>query len=285
MANFSTLPPEIIRMVLENLPVSSLLAFGLTSRENHAIQSHTLFSLRLGVFHSKLGGMVSLLEGPSDKHYTHTFQVLLPKARSRSRDMVIRNQNTSIRTIITQFRHSLRDLEISLWELQEPAAKSVALLKNLRCLSIRLDHPYPSLPNVKRSFWETSDGSTAWNSLFAKPNQVPVLGHLQRLNLERAGITDYQLEKILKNNPAIRDLRLQKCLNLTDETFRYLGRSSMGSRLKTLYFTKHWGRKIDNRILEHVTNLVSLDVSKAPRDDFAVIAHGIVSVFLALRVQ
>ena len=261
MATFSSLPPEIIRAVLENLPISSFLAFGLTSKNNHAIQSCSLSSLRLGIFHSKLSGMVSLIDGPSDRRYIHSFQTLLPKTQSRSRDMVIRNQNAYVQTIVTQYHHTLRDLEISLWELREPAAKSIAQVKNLRGLSIRLDHPCTSFPNVRRSFWDVSTSSTIWNSLFAKPDQALVFGRLQNLNLERAGITDYQLERILNSNPAIRDLRLQKCLNLTDETFQYLARSSVGSRLKTLYFTKHCGRKIDNRVLEHLAKLVNLDVS------------------------
>ena len=281
MAILSSLPPEIIRMVLENLPMSSFLAFGLTSKNNHAIQSCSLSSLRLGVFHSKLSGMVSLLDGPSDRRYTHSSRTLLSKKQSRNRDMVIRNQNAYIQTIVTQYHRTLRDLEISLWELREPAAKSIAQVKNLRGLSIRLDHPCTSFPNMRRSFWEFSSGSTVWNSLFAKPDRTPVFGRLQSLNLERAGITDYQLEQILNSNPAIHDLRLQKCLNLTDETFQYLARSSVGSRLKTLYFTKHWGRKIDNRVLGHLAKLSHLDVSITSQGGLTNIAHDDDSVFIA----
>ncbi len=263
MATFSSLPPEITREILEYLSIGSFLAFGLTSKNNHAIQSCSLSSLRLGVFHSKLSGMVSLMEGSSDRHYTHTVQAVLPKVQSRNRKMVIRNQNAITRTVVGQYQHTLRELEISLWELHEALAMSVAQLKNLRCLSIRLDHPCTSFSDVGRSYWDKSPGSTVWNSLVAKSGYEPVLGRLRNLSLERAGITDYQLEQILNNNPAIRDLRLRKCLNLTDETFQYLARSNVGRRLETLYFTNHWGKKIDDRILQYIGKLVNLIVSRS----------------------
>lgn len=268
MANLSTLPPEITRTILENLPINSFLAFGLTSKNNHAIQSHSLSSLRLGVFHSRLSGMVCVSERTSDRCYTHTFQAVLSKAQSRNQKMVIRNQNASIRVIVSQYSHTLRDLEVSLWELQEPVVKSIAQLKNLRGLSIRLDHPCTSFLDVGRSFWEISPSSTVWNGLFAKSDQDQVLRRLQSLNLERAGITDYQLEQLMNNNLMMRDLRLQKCLNLTSETFQYLARSNKGRSLKTLYFTKYHGKEIDNRILEYIGELTNLDVSEPSSDWF-----------------
>ena len=262
MVNLSTLPPEIIRIILENLPVRSFLAFGLTSKNNHAIQSHSLSSLRLGVSQSRLNGMVCVLEGTLVKCYTHTFQAVLSKTQSRNRKMVVRNQNAIIRVIVSQYCHTLRDLEISLWELQEPVAKSIARVKNLRGLSIRLGHPNTGFLDVGRSFWEISPGSTVWNDLFAKSDQLQVPGRLQSLNLEGAGITDYQLEQLMNNHPMIRDLRLQKCLNLTTETFHCLARNNEGRPLKTLYFTEYHGKKIDNRILEYIGKLTNLDVSE-----------------------
>ncbi len=177
--------------------------------------------------------------------------------------MVLRNQNAITQKIVGLYQHTLRDLEISLWELQEPVAMSVGQLKNLQGLSIRLDHPCTSFPNVGRSYWDSSPGSTVWNGLSSKTGPEPVLGSLRSLNLERAGITDYQLEQLLNNNPAIRDLRLRKCLNLTNETFQYLARSNVGRQLETFYFTKHWGKEIDDRILVYIVKFVDLEVSRA----------------------
>ena len=56
MATLTSLPPELTREILYYLPIPSLLAFGLTSKMNHAIQSCSLSDLRLGVFHSRLAG-------------------------------------------------------------------------------------------------------------------------------------------------------------------------------------------------------------------------------------
>lgn len=263
MATLSCLPPEITREVLVYLSIRSLLAFGLTSKNNHAIQSCSLSSFRLGVFHSRLSGVVSLLEESSGRHYTHSFQAVLLKSQSRNRKMVLRNQNAITQKIVGLYQHTLRDLEISLWELQEPVAMSVGQLKNLQGLSIRLDHPCTSFPNVGRSYWDSSPGSTVWNGLSSKTGPEPVLGSLRSLNLERAGITDYQLEQLLNNNPAIRDLRLRKCLNLTNETFQYLARSNVGRQLETFYFTKHWGKEVDDRILVYIVKFVDLEVSRA----------------------
>ena len=261
MANFSSLPPEITREVLGYLPIGSFLALGATSKHNHAVQCCSLSSLRLGVFHSRLSAMVSLMEGRLDRPYTHTFQAFLPKIQSRNRKMLVRNQNATVRTIISQYQCTLRDLEISVWELQEPTARSIAQLKNLRRLAICLDHPCTSLPDMSRSFWNTSPGSTVWNNLFATKGQGPIFGRLQCFNLERSGITDYQLEQILNENPEIRDLRLRKCLNLTHETFQYLAHSEMNKRLETLLFTENWAKRIDSRVLIYIGALTNLCVS------------------------
>ncbi len=56
MVTLSSLPPEITREILHHLPIYTLLQFGLTSRLNHTIQACSMSSLRLGVFHSRLGG-------------------------------------------------------------------------------------------------------------------------------------------------------------------------------------------------------------------------------------
>lgn len=262
MSTFSSLPPEVTREVLDYLPIRSLLAFGLTSKNSHALQSVSLSRLRLGIFHSRLNSLVSFTETTADRGCT--VQIVLPKAESRNRKMVIRSQNAMIRTIVGNYHHTLQDLDIALWELHDAAAGSVARVKNLRHLSIRLDHPHTKMQDMGRSFWETSPGSTVWNGLFAKAGAAPVLGRLQSLNLERAGITDYQLLQILESNPAIAELRLSKCLNITKETFEYLARSHVGKRLETLHFTHNATRNIDDRILEHIGELKSLQVSRLP---------------------
>ncbi len=261
MATFSSLPPEMSREVLRYLPVRSLLDFGLTSKNNHALQSCSLSKLRLGVFHSRLGGMVSLMEATADRSYLHSVQMILPKTESRTKVKVIHNQNLRIRKVVDAYRQTLRDLEVALWELDDSTVCSIAQLKNLKRLSIRLDHPHTRFPGIDRQFWESSPGSTVWNSLASKPGRR-ALGRLRSLNLERAGITDYQLAKVLESNPMLTELRLRKCLTLTNKTFKILAESNVGRHIETLCFTKSDSDDIDGRLLEYIGKLPNLKVPR-----------------------
>lgn len=255
----ATLPPEISREVLRYLPVRSLLEFGLTSKQNYALQSCSLSKLRLGVFHTKLASMVSLMEPTADQNYIQSVQIILPKEESRTKVRVIRNQNLRIQKVVEAYQQTLRDLEVALWELDDSTACSIGLLKNLKRLSIRLDHPHTRFPGIDRQFWESSPGSTVWNNLACTPKKS-TLGRLQSLNLERAGITDYQLAKVLESNPKLTDLRLQKCLTLTNKTFKILAESNVGRHIETLCFTKSDSNDIDGRLLVYIGNLPNLKV-------------------------
>ena len=260
MATLTALPPEISREVLRYLPVRSLLDFGLTSKYNHALQSCSLSKLRLGVFHSRLGGIVSLMETTANQSYLHSVQMILSKDESRTKVRVVHHQNLRIRKVVDAYQQTLRDLEVALWELDDSTACSIARLKNLKRLSIRLDHPHTRFPGIDRQFWESSPGSTIWNNLASKPGKS-TLGRLQSLNLERAGITDYQFAKVLESNPLLTELCLSKCLVLTNKIFKILAESKIGRRIETLCFTKSDSDDIDGRMLEYIGKLPSLKVS------------------------
>ena len=200
------------------------------------------------------------MEATANRNCLHSVQMILPKQEARTKEKVIHNQNLRIRKVVDSYRDSLRDLEIALWELQDSSAKSIAQLKNLRKLSIRLDHPHTRHASVDSQFWEASPGSTVWNMLASRPGKARSLGRLQSLSLERAGITDYQLAKLLKSNPQLTELRLRKCFTLTDKTFKVLAESPVAPHLETLHFTKSDTEEIDERILEHIGRLPNLKV-------------------------
>ena len=159
-----------------------------------------------------------------------------------------------------KYRHTFQDLEIALWELQGSSAASIARLTNLRRRSIRLDHPHTRHSDLDRAFWGTASGSTVWNKLSARPGEERVLGRLQSLKLERAGLTDYQLRQILESNPSIKDLRLQKCLALTEETFGFLAANGVAESFKVFEFTRNRSEHIDGRILGYIGELPNLRV-------------------------
>ena len=265
MAKLADLPPEMIQEVISYLSIPSLLAFGLTSRINHAHQSNSLSSLRLGVFPSNLSGLISFTEANEYINDSYSLQVVLPKADSRTKAMVIRKQNAIVRRVVEQYRQTLRNLEVALWELNHSSVASIATLENLRHLSIRLDHPHTRHFDLDRTFWKSSPGSTVWNSLFTRPNSCPdgkkIFGRLEALTLERAGITDYQLQKVLESNPYIKQLKLQKCLLLTEETFQNLASNPCGNHIELLHFTHNPNDYIDDRILKYIGKLPILKVS------------------------
>ena len=256
-----SLPPEILCEILEHLPISSLLAFGQTSHYHHALQQISLRRLRLGVFPTRLDGLLSQMDTLGDDDTTYSVQKVLDKRRSRTKDAILFNQNLTIARILHRYSLPLRDLEISLWDIQQPAAEALAKLKGLRNLSIRLDHPNSRCADLHHSFWCHSPGSTVWNQLYAGKEGPPVLGRLTTLNLERAGITDYQMFRILEENPGVTEIRLRKCLTLTDEFFRDLSNSRVGKQLKLLHFTQSDNPRIDERVLQHIAAMPSLQVS------------------------
>ena len=260
MASIHSLPAEILREVLTYLPIPYLFAFGLTSKHHHLIQLISLQKLRLGVFPTRLNGLLSLMESSHDSDTTHAVQIVLDKRKTRGKDMVIHNQNVTTRKIVEKNRQTLRDLEVSLWDLQKSSADALSTLHRLRRLAIRLDHPNVRYAGIDKAFWATSPGSTVWNQLYSEKGDKKCLGRLQSLTLERAGITDYQLQRILDANPYITKLRLQKCLTLSAEFFETLSNSRVGQQLELLHFTQSDNIEIDDQILPYIEKMKKLKV-------------------------
>ena len=261
MSCLTSLPPEVLLQITHFLPIKSLLAFGLTSKRYHAIQQSSLTSLRLGVFHSRLGGMVNMLEATANNNPLHSVQLVLPRKGSKSKECITYIQNRRIQDVVEKYQHSLRDLEIAIWEIQEGTASLLASLSNLVHLSIRLDHPYTRHSSVKQNYWQESPGSTVWNLLAPRSGNSLALGRLRSLNLERVGVTDYQLRALLKSNPQITELRLRKCFNLTKDTFKYLAGSKVGRQLEIFHFTMVNSGHIGEQVLEYIGKMSSLKVS------------------------
>ncbi|OJJ47931.1 hypothetical protein ASPZODRAFT_63287 [Penicilliopsis zonata CBS 506.65] len=101
----STLPLEIVLMILSYLPLQSLLHFGETSRTNHLYHILSLKRLRLAVFQRRIHSLISFVQAgwPTTGHYDkgkeiiyadeavgYTISVLQPQAlRTRKRKMYI----------------------------------------------------------------------------------------------------------------------------------------------------------------------------------------------------
>lgn len=259
--SFSSLPNELAQEVLSHLPVRSLHSFALTSRASYALARKSLRTLALGVFHTRINGLISFMDVPTRPCTTSSsVSITLPKNDTKTRQQIIRNQNAIAAKVLRENGQSIRDLELVLWELEKPLADALATLPNLRRLSLRFDHPHARHANVDRAYWDSAPLGTVWDLLSTTCEDQKVFGRLEALNLERSGITDYQLERIIERNPRIIELRLQKCLALTEEFFEYLARSPIAKSLKVLHLTKNDNEEIDERILQYIGKLTGLKV-------------------------
>ena len=261
MPSFNDLPFEIVLDVLQYLPIKDLFSFGLTSTRNRVLQEDSLTTLRLGVFHSKLSGMINLLEATVNTSCVHNVQMILPQKGSKNKDCVIHTQNRSVQDVVRKYSRTLKDLEISIWDLQEGTVSLLAELPRLRHLSLRLDHPHTRHPSLKQNFWQQAPGSTAWNLLVPQRGHDALPGRLRSLSLDRAGVTDYQLRAVLKHNPNIKELYLRKCFNLTKDIFKFLATSKSGRQIEVLHFTMVDKADIDERILDYIGRMPNLQVS------------------------
>ncbi|KAH0559696.1 hypothetical protein GP486_003781 [Trichoglossum hirsutum] len=277
-AGLSSLPPELHHLILSQLPPASLLAFSRTSRRNYALHLRSLTALRLGIFHSRIASLLSLLLCPPSEDFCgnnsnnsnngNVVCVFLSRAETRTRRDVLARQNTLSQALLARYPN-IQTLDLLLWDIAPKTLLSISALPSLRHLSIRLDHPHIRHPDVSRAFWEGCAPGTMWNCLSStlgspedrggrEPGR-PMGGRLLTLRLERCGITDYQLECLLKDHPLMRELRLKKCSVLTDELFEAMARSpALATRLTLLSFTNTANEAIDARILPYIRELKAL---------------------------
>ena len=227
--------------------------------------------------------MINIMEATSHDDFLHSVQMILPRKGSKNKDCIMHMQNLKVQEVLRKYQPALRDLEVAMWDLHETTASMLAQLRNLKHLSVRLDHPHTRHPAIKQGFWQESPGSTVWNSLANRAGKNRALGRLQTLNLERAGITDYQLRELLKSNPNLKELRLRKCFNLTKETFKFLANSKAGQNLEVFHFTMVDSERIDERVLEPISRMTKLKVSFALSTlcDTATLIDGVLVAFIS----
>jgi hypothetical protein len=162
----STLPPELLLLILSNLPIASLLSFGLTNRANHTLSLSALTSLRLAIFPKRVHALIAFLETwgsetaqpnstPQTLPHNHVPIILRPpptfkpgvrKAKSSSSSSSSRFslkpahepltslttteitllQNTHLTHILSQYGPSLQDLEFLAYDLTAPGARALS---------------------------------------------------------------------------------------------------------------------------------------------------------------
>lgn len=145
----------------------------------------------------------------------------------RSAKQTIRAQNTIFSNILNRYGSSLVTLEFLAYDLDEHAAQALGFncRRKLRHLALCFEHTHVRDHMLPRSFWrKPAPGSTAWNSLIGIGGDGKTgLKGLETLTLERAGITPWQLRKLVKRNRNLRELKLRTCSGVQQEFLDWLG--------------------------------------------------------------
>lgn len=158
--------------------------------------------------------------------------------RPRTPRQTIRAQNAVFSNILNRYGSSLDRLEFLAYDLDEHAARALGsnCRRKLRHLALRFEHTHVRDHMLPREFWrKPAPGSTAWNSLIGiGTNEKCGLKGLESLTLERAGITPWQLQKLVRRNRNLRELRLKTCSGVQPEFLHWLGTVGKRRRVTSL---------------------------------------------------
>ncbi|KAK7538615.1 uncharacterized protein J3D65DRAFT_551573 [Phyllosticta citribraziliensis] len=196
MAHLTSLPSELLLHILSYLPIRSLLAFSETSRMAYILASSSLQTLSLGIYPNR----------------ANTVAHVIPKASEHRPNTLLTFHTALTSSILSRYCVSMRNLELSVWALTPPIADALASLKNVRCLSLRVEDPSPSF---FRAMPEAGSG-TEWNKF------ADAWGRLETLRLMGAEISDWQLCRILERNPGLKELWLKKCPDVGRDLLKYM---------------------------------------------------------------
>ena len=264
-----SLPPEVVLIILSYLPIDSLIAFGATSRSNHAYHIMSFTHLHLAIFNNRIHSLVAFLEGtpvpftqiemkphscmnfPRPHHYipmvlpvdtpseppkhkskkrkpnSKPVEVITEEAYRRTANQTVRAQNAILADLLSRYGGSLTTLEFMAYDLDEYGAHALGsnCQNKLRNLALRYEHTHVNDPMMRKSAWKKpAPPSTAWNPLIGiGVDEKCGLKGLETLTFERAGITPWQLRKLVKRNRGLRELKLRTCSGVQPEFLTWLG--------------------------------------------------------------
>lgn len=201
--SLSSLPPELLHEILVYLPISNILAFSQTCRENFTTSTLAIQTLHLAVLPRRIYGVLTFLNSlhlDDDDHpdvYDCTpslHQVTIPSelpihylepsnksTASRSRKPVLtpaqyREQLFTLQNklacsvLATSALSKVRTLSLHLYELTSPELTNLLATSfdNLRNLHLNFSHPYLHDTCLPAHYWTSPlflKGSPIWNSL------------------------------------------------------------------------------------------------------------------------
>lgn len=281
MASFSDLPPELVLRILNYLALPSLLSFARTSRSSLTLATASVHTLSLGIFPSRIASLIGKLSNSgattpiakrisidervtavpkgdpyNDSDDSHTVSLIIPPEIAQSLNLITKFQNGLASLVVSRHALALRNIDLAIWSLDASTAEALAKCTRLRSLSLRLDHPYVRHRHIDRGYWDRAacEGSTVWNAFDG------AWGSLQVIRLEGTGITDWQLQRILQANTAVKEIWVSNCRLLGKEFWRFLANEWEGrSGLRVLKFLATPNKEVDSSILNYVQNLAGLE--------------------------
>lgn len=201
--SLSSLPPELLHEILLYLPISNLLSFGCTSKENFTTSTLALQTLHLAVLPRRIYGVLTFLnryqlDGDDDPDaYDDTpspHQVIIPSElpihfpegskksgtqRSRKptltpiqyREQLFALQNKLACSVLsTSALSKIQTLSLHLYELTSPELATILATSfdSLRNLHLNFSHPYLHDTCLPAHYWTSPillKRSPIWNSL------------------------------------------------------------------------------------------------------------------------
>ncbi len=152
---------------------------------------------------------------------------------AQHREKIFQLQNTLACSILSSPPLAcLTSLTLHLYHITSPSLTEVlaTLLPNVRDLRLNFYHPYLHDTCLPAQYWTNPvhlQPSPIWNALAGigdKSNVKLRLRRLERLTIERAGITSFQLRKWIECNPDLGELRLRNVAGVDAEFVQWLGR-------------------------------------------------------------
>ncbi|KAK8226591.1 hypothetical protein HDK77DRAFT_110378 [Phyllosticta capitalensis] len=305
MAHLTSLPSELLLHILSYLPIRSLLAFSRTSRTAYILASSSLQTLSLGIYPNRVSSLISQLSSSSPTaspfsrsarsslhestivtsgeastsslfNDSNTVAHVIPQASELRPNTLLAFHTALTSAILSRYCVSMRNLELSVWALTPPIADALATLKNVTCLSLRVEDPFGrgflrrwiinwgsttddeeisprSSPSFFRAMPEAGSG-TEWNKF------ADAWGRLDTLRLIGAEISDWQLCRILERNTGLKELSLKKCPDVGRDLLSYMAEEWEGRfNLEALSLIEcDAAVEIDEEALECIGELMNL---------------------------
>ncbi|KAF2275873.1 uncharacterized protein EI97DRAFT_58900 [Westerdykella ornata] len=290
-----SLPPEVISNILFFLPIQSLLRFSQTNRYSHSLAVSNLHTLSLGIYTTRIAAIISCLSAtkyPEPKLTTSSFPssigcssevtntkrdkepnlepkehfgtrgpysvaIVLQEAQWLDATTLLLFHNALMKSVIIRHRTALRNVELSLWTLTVPIAKSLSALQGLRTLSIRIE-AFPQVRGMRGGLAVSQrlEQREAWNILTADAVWAP---RLHALRLEGGEITSTQVSRLLRRSRWCRELWLSKCALVDKGIWSFLANewATANASLRILGIME-CGGQLDEEVLELIDRLEGL---------------------------